>query len=81
MTVDYPGRGALVLVLTRVPRAHELVRARAGDVQLTRAVALFARRTREFGGAHAPLVLDGSREGDPAPPVLGLFEAVLVRND
>lgn len=81
VTVDYPGRGALVLVLTRVPRAHELVRARAGDVQLTRAVALFARRTREFGGAHALLVLDGSREGDQAPPVLGLFEAVLVRHD
>ncbi len=80
-TVDYPGRGALVLALTRVPRAHELVRARASDVELIRAVALFARRTREFGGAHALLVLDGSREGDCAPPVLGLFEAVLVRHD
>lgn len=81
VTVDYPGRGALVLALTRVPRAHELVRARAGDGQLTRAVVLFAQRTRELGGAHALLVLDDSREGDPAPPVLGFFEAVLVRHD
>lgn len=78
----YPRRGTLVLALTGSGRALELVRIREGaDDRLARAVALFDRRTRELGGAHALLVVDGADPRDRSPAVLGLFEAVLVRRD
>lgn len=83
VAVRYPGRGSLLLALTGSGRALELVRVRdgSGDERLAKAVALFDRRTRDRGGAHALLVVDASDPTDRSPTVLGLFEAVLARRD